>query len=299
MRQYPHRPDAAHLTKNARFPYGRVDKLLARIDRSGPEIWETMGLIAVQTGWQAMALAWAEERPLADVRRYLDLTADWSRQLMTAHPTSLDVLHVPGWLWTFVIAGDRESALRLAARIPAQLSVAIAGNAPIADETAAVARLVDGSDPRPAVQALQATLSDPQVDAELAERLGPVLKTVGAIAAADPAATARGFVTMNEHHIARCGSSTAARRSIDGLIDMTALMLAALAAGRGLPTPVDNPTCRPRCSESARPARRAKTRALFALWRQPLSPSASTGEESSASRSSLRPVRSAQATTSS
>lgn len=241
MREYPHRPDAAHLSKNARFSYGRVEKLVARIDRSGPEVWDTMGLIAVQTGWQAMALAWAEERPLADVRGYLDLTADWSRKLLAASPAALDVLHVPGWLWTFVIAGDRDSARQLAARIPAQLVVTIAGNVPIADEVTVVARLVDGTDPWPAVRTLGDRLADPMVDTELAERLGPVLETGGAIAAGDPVAVQRGFATMRQRHVARYSASVPARRTIDGLIDMTALMLAALAADRGLPTPVDDP----------------------------------------------------------
>lgn len=241
MRTYPHRPDVAHLTKNARFTYGGVEKLQARIERSGPQVWDRMGLIALTTGWQAVALAWAEERPLPEVRGYLDLTADWCRHLMDAQPEGLDVLHAPGWLWTFVIAGDRDAALRLASRIPRDLRVDIAGNAPIADETTVVARLVDRTDPWPALGVLRGRLADPRVDGELAERLGPELLTAEAVAAHDAAAVERGYGELTRRHVEHYGTAAPGRRSVDGLLDLTGLMFAALAAERGLPVPVDNP----------------------------------------------------------
>lgn len=240
MRTYPHRPDVAHLTRNARFTYGGIDTLLARVERSGPQVWAKMGRIAMLTGWQAMALAWAEERPIDEVRRYLELSAEWCRQLAAA-AAAVDVLDAPGWLWTFVIAGDRTSAGELAARIPGQVQVAIAANAPIAVEVAAVARLVDGHDPRPAIVDLRHRLADPRTDTELAEALSPELAMIEALSAQDPAVTARSFDTLTRRHIDRYGSSAPARRSLDGLLDMTSLMFAALALDRGLAVPVDNP----------------------------------------------------------
>ncbi len=76
-RTFPHRPDVGYLTKDSQFTYDGIDELSAQIRKTAPVGWARMGRTALLTGWEAVALSWAEERPVADVRRYLNLTADW------------------------------------------------------------------------------------------------------------------------------------------------------------------------------------------------------------------------------
>ena len=144
LRPYPHRPDAAHLLGQADFLRSGLDRVSARINRVGPEVWATMGRTAVSTGWDAIRISWAQQRPLPEIRTDLDLVAHWVRQQAGAVREPVDLLDVAGWLWTLVIAGDAEAARDLAARIPAGVTSDIAANAPLLDRLTAVARFVDG-----------------------------------------------------------------------------------------------------------------------------------------------------------
>lgn len=241
MRPFRHNPDQAWIERQFEEEKLGVRTVTVTVERSRASGRLTIFSVAVQTALDAARFGWALGAPVDALRPWLVQAGDWAGEAIE-RGLVLDGALAQKWLAVALVAGDSPLAERIARMVPDQVE-GQARRDPVAREfLIALSALTTGDLDAAAAAAAAANeaAQGPGASPETVEAYEGLADLAAAVASSDQGAFDRALAGRTEAVVRQLKRSAEARRNREGLLDLRAAAVAAIAHRVGLKLPADN-----------------------------------------------------------